>query len=149
MFNNKVCKCGCFQQGKHPAHRSVSLHIASSKPLVSMETHNGTVRHPWCLCLPVSWSHWCSHGSRRRRPHSSLTQGPLAFCWQYNKIWAGFSQSDASSWLPCSKINLDPEEEGWKEDRIKDDQYMERRLTRRQEEKQNKRESIKRAQELE
>lgn len=62
------------------------------------------------ICSPVSGSHWCSHGSRRRRPHSSLTQGPLAFCWWYNKIWAGFSQSEASSWLPCSRMNLDPDD---------------------------------------
>lgn len=62
------------------------------------------------ICSPVSGSHWCSQGSRRRRPHSSLTQGPLAFCWWYNKIWAGFSQSEASSWLPCSRMNLDPDD---------------------------------------
>lgn len=46
---------------------------------------------------PVSGSHWCSQGSRRRRAQRSRAQGPLEFCWEKRTTCAGFSQSLASS----------------------------------------------------
>lgn len=57
---------------------------------------------------PVSGSHWCSQGSRRRRAHRSRAQGPLEFCWEKRTTCAGFSQSLASSWLPSSRMNRLP-----------------------------------------
>lgn len=57
---------------------------------------------------PVSGSHWCSQGSRRRRAQRSRAQGPLEFCWEKSTTCAGFSQSLASSWLPSSRMNRLP-----------------------------------------
>lgn len=57
---------------------------------------------------PVSGSHWCSQGSRRRRAQRSRAQGPLEFCWEKRTTCAGFSQSLASSWLPSSRMNRLP-----------------------------------------
>lgn len=121
MWTRNVCKClswvdvlskfGCtvFEPLELSPHCYMYNWIFHKFPWINLLFQLfGFFLHNSSICSPVSGSHWCSQGSRRRRPHSSLSQGPLAFCWWYNRIWAGFSQSEASSWLPCSRMNLDP-----------------------------------------